>query len=244
MDSKYLSPPFLPPNDALSASQWMNRYSNVKTAISAKRSSGTAVSAAQVNALVEALKQLEADLGAMSNASMEYEIARSELARREVVLDGLKKQCSLINTKESSNVPFFSTPSPNSPFSNSAANKKNNVQMNPLRAQDKVSGTSDAGLIERQKDIIQQQDEALADILKGTDRLHTQALVIGQEARIHNNIISKLDQNVDEATDELKEGTQQARSVTRKSKVCGMYLCIAAQILVIVALVIILFHKS
>ena len=241
MDSRYLSAPFLPPNDALTASQWANRYTNIKTAIMSKRSSGAAVSVAQVRMLAEALSLLDADLAIMSNESMQYEIAKSELARRQVVLEGLRKQCSLINTKEIADVPFLSSPSFGSPLQKSLNNSS--VQMNPLRAQDKMSSTSDGGLIERQRDIIKQQDETLADILKGTDRLHTQALVIGQEARIHNNIINKLDQNVDEATDELQEGTSQARSVARKSNVCGMYMCIAAQILVIVVLVIILFIR-
>lgn len=98
----------------------------------------------------------------------------SEIARRTVVLDNLKKQVGLLVVSGSPLTSMGSgAPSPmqfNSSFDRprpSSESKTAEVSMNPIN-------TSDKGLIQRQQDVMKLQDEMVLDIAKGVDRLHDQ----------------------------------------------------------------------
>ena len=140
----------------------------------------------------------------------------SEIARRTVILDNLKKQVNLL-VVSGSPLTSTGTSGPSSMQFNSSFDKPRlgsesktaEVSMNPIN-------TSDRGLIQRQQDVIKLQDEMVLDISKGVDRLHDQvisvehnghfldfdtntyiffiqAVAIGEEAKIHMNLLDKLD---------------------------------------------------
>ena len=64
--------------------------------------------------------------------------------------------------------------------------------------------TSDKGMGQRQMEIMKLQDDMLLDIGQGVDRLHQQALTIGDEAKIHVRLLDDLDNNVGAATSALQ----------------------------------------
>lgn len=64
--------------------------------------------------------------------------------------------------------------------------------------------TSDKGLAQRQAEMMRLQDNMLLDISDGVDRLHQQALTIGDEAKIHVRLLDDLDSNVGSATSALQ----------------------------------------
>lgn len=64
--------------------------------------------------------------------------------------------------------------------------------------------TSDRGLIQRQQDVMRLQDDMIAEIGVGVDRLHGQAVAIGEETKIHSRLLDDLDTNVDMATAALQ----------------------------------------
>ncbi len=108
--------------------------------------------------------------------------------------------------------------------------------MNPM-------STSDRGLVQRQRDIIKLQDEIVDDISRGVDVLHHQAIHIGEEAKVHQQILGQLDLQVDRAADGLKQEARHADNVRIKSNVCGMYVCVLVEVIVIIILLIVWFTK-
>lgn len=73
--------------------------------------------------------------------------------------------------------------------------------------------------------------------------MSSQALEIGQEAKLHVKIIDELDRHVDAATEGLREETKHAEQIRRKSQVCYMYVCIVVEVVVLLILVILAFTK-
>jgi hypothetical protein len=74
------------------ARDWLQLYDATKRQIVSKRQSGNRVSEKDSSALATNLKTLESQLKIMSSNLMEYEIATSEIARRQTLIDNLNKQ--------------------------------------------------------------------------------------------------------------------------------------------------------
>lgn len=94
----------------------------------------------------------------------------SEIVRRQVILENMKRQVNICNSGDVSNSAYTATVggiamSSASTFSSSTSANGTSTVHNPLT-------TSDHGLIQRQRQVLKLQDEALLDIEKGVDRLH------------------------------------------------------------------------
>jgi len=98
------------------------------------------------------------------------------------------------------------------------------------------------GLLQRQHEVIAQQNEALKDIEKGVGRLHEQAVDIGSEAKLHLHIISNLDTNVDAAADDLRAEAKHAETVRMKSRMCCLYLFLGMEVVLLVILLLVVFQ--
>lgn len=132
---------------------------------------------------------------------------------------------------------FGIDPTRNSSNISSANNsRKSETIFNPI-----ASNTSQQALVQRQQEIMKQQDAMLVDIGKGVDVLHNQALEINQEAKVHINIINKLDINVDKASEALKTEAEHAESIKQASRMCYMYIVLVVELVIIVLMVIFLF---
>lgn len=192
----------------------------------------------------------------------------SEIVRRQVTLENIKRQVNICNAGDANNSTYTSSAggmamsSGGSYISSTGSNGTSTVH-NPLT-------TSDQGLLQRQRQVLQMQDAAILDIEKGVDRLHQtvnspmfslmtfkihdifllmiwivywQAIEIGKETKVQTKILDELDLHVDQATVGLKNEAKHAEEVNRKSEVCYMYICIIVEVIVLVILILILFIK-
>ena len=166
----------------------------------------------------------------MAASPLQYEIAASELARRQVLMEYIKKQHKLIESfgvtvnpgsaSNKGNAKFYSAPTPSSTF-------------NPM-------STTDQGLVQRQKDIMQLQDDMILDIEGGVDRLHQKARAIGDEANVQNRLIDDLDGNVDMTTTALQAEAAHASRIKDTGDVCKMYICAAVETIILFILIVLL----
>lgn len=85
------------------------------------------------------------------------------------------------------------------------------------------------------------QDDMILEIGDGVDRLHRQAVGIGDEAKLHVRLLDDLDSNVDNATSALQAESAHAERIKDQSRICYMYICIGIEVLLIVLLLIIAF---
>ena len=57
-------------------------------------------------------------------------------------------------------------------------------------------GTSDKGLVQRQQEVMKQQDAMLEDIGRGVNRLYVQAKNIGEETKTHIRLLDDLEGDI------------------------------------------------
>jgi len=121
--------------------------------------------------------------------------------------------------------------------SSSAVNKSvSESTFNPI-----ANTMSQKTLIQRQQEVIKQQDAMLVDISKGVDVLHNQALDINQEAKLHIKILEKLDVNVDKAAEALKAEAEHAENIRQTSRMCFLYIIILIEVVIIVFMLVFMF---
>jgi hypothetical protein len=77
---------------SISQQEWSGQYTVLKRSISQRRQSGLSYPQAEVNDLSEKAEYLTKVLNSMSVSPMEFEISQSEIARRQVIMDNLRKQ--------------------------------------------------------------------------------------------------------------------------------------------------------
>jgi hypothetical protein len=68
-----------------------------------------------------------------------------------------------------------------------------------------------------------------------------QAKDIGEETKIHNQLLDSLEGHVDAATESLTAEAKHAELVREKAESCGMYICIAVEVVVLILLAILSF---
>ena len=112
------------------------------------------------------------------------------------------------------------------------SNDTNPYTSNPMNERD---------LLQKQRDVIAKQDTMILEISRGVDVLHSQALEINSETKIQNQLLDKLDTNVDKAADLLRQEAQHAEKLRRTSKMCYMYILVILEIVTIIVLLIIAF---
>jgi hypothetical protein len=92
------------------------------------------------------------------------------------------------------------------------------------------------GLMLHNKATIKLQDEIIQEIGSGVERLHQHAVTIGEEAKLHNTLLSALDDNVDAGAEALRTEAKHAEDVRQKSRMCHLYICLVVEILTLVIL--------
>mmetsp|Transcript_17303 Transcript_17303/g.58746 ORF Transcript_17303/g.58746 Transcript_17303/m.58746 type:complete len:195 (-) Transcript_17303:51-635(-) len=101
-----------------------------------------------------------------------------------------------------------------------------------------MAAHSDQALVQRQRDVMSLQDDMINDIEKGVDRLHDQARVIHDEARLHVGLLDQIDTDVENATTGLREEAKHAEAIREKSQTCAFYICIVVELVVLVLLLV------
>ena len=184
----------------------------------------------------------------MLAAPMEYEVAMSELARRQYLLETLQQNISL--TAPPTNLSGVGGGTMNAMHSMTGGilggrgGGGSGSGYQPLGSSNpNPSLTSERALVQRQEDIIKLQDDMLEDIGKGVEGLKHKAQVIGEEAKIHVRLLDDPDGNVELATAGLQSETKHAEAIRTKTRMCYMYICVALQVVIMVILAVIAFSR-
>lgn len=208
-----------------SARNWAQQYETLKRQIQSKRINSENFSKNEVDMIQTSTDKLAAELKSMSNNPLHYELSASEIARRQVLMDSLKKQVMVLRANLASG-------GGGNGRSTSVAKIENSY--NPMT-------TTDRGLIQKQSDVIKLQDEMIADIESGVDRLHGQAIAIGDETKSQVRLLDDLDTNVESATAALHAEAKHAAEIKDKARVCWMYVCIGVEVVILLLLVVVSF---
>lgn len=216
---------------------WNEEYSRLKKLIISLRSSGMLTQQKELKEIGEHVKKLAEVLKGykLRDAAGTVNISLSEISRREIILENLRKQLPLMTTdsilRNTSATTSSSSRNDNSSNPNrlsSGASATLDIEMhdvvNPANAT-KGAGTvlTDKGLVQRQQAVMREQDKTIEVISAGVDRLHDMSQTIGHEADLHNTILNGLDENVDTTTAELRQETQRIEEV-RKKKSCLLFI--------------------
>jgi hypothetical protein len=219
------------------ASNWTHYYAELKGKTQSIRKSGVAISALQHLELDESWKKLQRSLKTIQDAPMEYEICASELARRMMIIENLKKSIGLIRNTDSS----LGTGGPNK--SSSVGSVGGSFGGSDDFTKNPMIHVSDAGLVQQQREQMKKQDMMILNIEQGVNRLHQKAVAIGDESKLQNRMLDDLDVHVDIATEGLREEAKHADEVKETGKVCYMYICAAVEIIVLFILILIMVMK-
>jgi len=231
---------------------WETEYQRLKGEFVKARSTGALIPddtvqtlQAQTTSLYNALRAMKKDVN--------LSVSHSEFSRMEVVCENLRKQIPLMTTSHLLNTTSQvgrsagGAGSPGSLEMNTFNGASNPILSAPAGgggggSASNMGNFSDKGLMQRQHEVIVQQNLALKDIEKGVSRLHEQAVDIGGEAKLHLHIIQNLDVNVDAAAEALRTEAKHAESVRMKSRMCCLYLFLAMEVVVLVVLMIVVFQ--
>jgi small nuclear ribonucleoprotein (snRNP)-like protein len=112
---------------SFSARDWHQLYEATKRQIVNKRQNGSRMTEKESSTLTGNVQTLDAQLNIMSNNVMEYEIATSEIARRQTLLENLKKQMLFVLAPNSRISGFGQSDGP----------PAGGVALNPLHTSDK-----------------------------------------------------------------------------------------------------------
>lgn len=214
-----------------SITSWDDRYNILKKQINdsivSKRCKGDNISKTIITDMTKSLDNLDKE---SSNSRID-----SETAKRKLLIDSLRKNICLLSPPLT--LSSFSSTSNMNPLQIS---RNSIVSINSSNNNDD-NKTSDRILIDRQKDIIRIQDDMLQDIDKGVSRIKDQALNINDEVKLQNKIITKLDRQVDDATEGLREEARHAEQIRQKSQMCALYLFVIIEIIIICILLVVLY---
>ncbi len=173
----------------------MSHYQNLKTNVQGKRKMGLPVSRNEISELNESLKTLEKNLKIIQESPMEYEMY-CYLNEIEIIVIIISHMLIDLQAKLVEDLLYWKTlgnkwwvcysflifsaciecdlvyqaqlnSSDTKLTRNSFGNQNAGETTNPLTM-------SDRGLIQRQQEVMQQQDAMLGQIEKGVDRLHSQ----------------------------------------------------------------------
>lgn len=231
--------------------QWERDYERIKADLIRFRSAGTLLPKSTLKAVATEVTSLAENLRSMKK-DLNISISHSEMSRREVLVENMRKMVPLMTAAHMLQTTGGSGTKDGSGNGTFVAGSHPGVQMlpfdsataNPIQSDQYAnkSGFTDKGLMQRQVEVIALQDAALKDIEAGIGRLHNQATEIGQEAKLHISIINSLDENVDQAADELRAEAKHAEDVRMRSRMCCLYMCLVAELAILIVLLIIVFQ--
>lgn len=92
-----------------------------------------------------------------------------------------------------------------------------------------------------QSDIISEQDDALARIDEGVQRLHQRGLDMGDEIRSHNDLLTELDADMDRAQAKMNVVTRQLAKLLKTGSSFEVYLILGLAVVAMVLLLVLVF---
>jgi len=171
-----------------------------------------------------------------SNDSLMKEVKASELSRREVLLKNFSQEVTIIlrDRHVGKNQQADYVESNDTGVMNTAYKTK----------QSQNHHLTEQGLVLQNQQTLREQDNMITEIGFGVEKLHRQAIEIGDESKHHTKILSNLDDNVDETAIELKAEAKHADTIRRKSETFHLYICILIEIIIIIIIIIVVFSSG
>ena len=227
-------------------------FESLRTSLNRKRSQGLIFTQEQHIHYASECTKLRHRLKQIVSNNVE-DIPGSELARREVLLTNLdsaiRDACvdKFLHHKTSS---YPNTGSPSISISSSSSSSVSNMRPDAsFNAAASATSTnvgndvnnpmamelSGSGLMMYNQAQINEQDRIIAEIGNGVQRMHQQAIDIGDEANVQNNLLSNLDESVEAGAEALREEAQHADTIRKKSKMCKLYICILVELVVLLS---------
>lgn len=218
----------------ITSRNWTQQYESLKKKIQQKRINGEPFSSEEVQSINSIVEKLISQLSTMSKNPLQYEIVASEVARRQILMDNMKKQTAIIRANVTSET-SSGMAVPQGRGTTFMSTSKSTY--NPIASGDHKG----KAVMQRQEQIMKLQDDMISDIEVGVDRLHGQALAMGDETKSHVRLLDDLDTNVEVATAALQAEAKHAADIKDKARVCWMYICIAVEVVILVLLMVVAF---
>lgn len=201
----------------MSSRDWTQQFESLKKRIQNQRISGVAFTEEDIRLIHKQIGILDSQLKSMSGNALSYELAPSEIARRDILLSNMKTLTGNLFVKGGQN------------------SGSSNISGKPTSPYTSATGQTQ---VQTKADIMRLQDDMINEIGTGVGRLHGKALIIGEEAKAHVRLLDDLDSNVEIASAALQAEAKHAAEIKEKGKVCYMYICVAVECAVLLLLII------
>jgi len=232
-------------------SEWLSEYGSLKQALLAKRKAGLPISHDEVVYFNSAASSLDSKLKMLSAAQRSNGLVGSEVARRQVLVDNMKKTVASLKGQGAAAVgpgagasqagrqdsadseageDVQSTASASS-FSMGSSSRRTGYS--PVR-------TSEKGLSLRLMEMAGLQDDLLNEIGSGVGRLHAQAVDMHQESLMHERLLDHMEGNVDLAVVSLAAEARRAAKIRERMFNFRLYVCLVLEVVILIMLLLIL----
>jgi hypothetical protein len=231
---------------SIANTEWLSEYGLLKQALLRKRKAGLPVSHDEVVYFNSAAGSLDSKLRILSAAPQSNGLAGSEIARRQVLLENLKKQvvalksitaAASVDTGGAAGVASagsdleggYSTEMKIGVGSSAGGFGSRRTGYEPVQ-------TSEQGLAMRVMDMVGLQDDLLQDIDSSVERLHGLATGMQAEAGMHARLLDHMEGNIDLATVSLHAEAKRAATIKEKTVTFRLYCCLVLEIVILVLL--------
>lgn len=181
------------------------------------------------------LKQLEQDyialqrsLDSLSRDSQKYNLTRKEITKREDMLHRAKTLLTEMQEsfKNQAAARGPGSPSPGSPTVGASPWASGSSSNSAVKSAE-LASMNDNALLQRQEQVLRQQDDNLADLEGTVQNLKHIGNVINQEIGLHNRMLDAANDELDETNDRLSRTQRLMGRVLQKTKTCKLKLAIA-----------------
>ena len=87
----------------------------------------------------------------------------------------------------------------------------------------------------------QMQNGMVDDIGQGVDRLHQQALTLGDETQLHTRLLDDMESNVDFAIEELQQDAERTKRLREQVHFTKLYVILLVEVIIVFFLLLYLF---
>ena len=210
-------------------------FDTLRVQFNTVRSKGLLLSKEQQKQFIAEVSDHRQRLKQIQATNAHGRIATSELARREVLIVNLENAIrnASLNVYSASSRSIESTKKAAYDSIESGGYAEIGTEVvNPME----LSGN---GLMMYSQAKIDEQDQIIAEIGSGVERIHQKATHIGDEATRQNLLLANLDNDVEAGVDALREEAAHAEAVRRKSKTCHLWMCIIAEVGILLILLLV-----
>jgi len=222
---------------SVSNTEWLADYSSLKALLLRKRKTGLPSSPDEFTFYNNAASSLEAKLKIMASTPHSHGLAGSEQARRQVLIDNIKKQLGVLGGTREMDGSYAHEITAESEVE--AVAEAETVIFNSGRTNSAAYNalfTSELGLQMRATEVESVHDSLLNDIGSGVSRLHGLAHGLHEEVDIHEALLDSMNDSVDMATISLQAEARRAAALKEKVVSLRLYLCLAVEVAVLLLL--------